>query len=444
VINIPSETEKSLQTLFALRQHGMKLGLDNITTLLKELGNPQQNFRFIHIAGTNGKGSVAAIIEAALHASGIRTGLYTSPHLIWFGERFRFNGASATPQEITDLYKQIAPSLIRTEQITGQHPTFFEVATAMALLHFLQKGAEWIVWETGMGGRLDATNVVTPEISVITTIGYDHCKWLGNTLAQIASEKAGIIKPKIPVVTTQQNPEAAEVIRRYAQEKKSPLHIAPPASYSRSSEGTITIHLPDASYSTNFFALYQLTNAALAIHTLKTLETTSLLPKLTEQHIAQALLSICWPARMDVLRRDPWLIIDGAHNPDGAAALAESLREIDWPSAQATLITASLADKDADAVAKQLAPLAYKIICTKVRSTRSMTSHELAQIYRRHAATLVEECLAENLPRLFQTANSGTSPTLIAGSLYLAGEALAALRGTAFPDDPGAPRSLHL
>jgi len=441
--NIPAETEKMLQPLFALRQFGMKLGLDNISTLLHELGDPQKNLRFIHIAGTNGKGSVAAIIDAALRDTGIPTGLYTSPHLIWFGERFRFDGASATPQEVTELYNQIAPALSRTEKITGQHPTFFEATTAMALLHFLNKGAKWIVWETGMGGRLDATNIVTPEISVITSIGYDHCKWLGNTLFEIATEKAGIIKPQIPVVTTQQHHEAAEVIRRHAQEKKAPLHIAPPASYSRSSQGTLTIHLNDATYATNFFAAYQLTNAALAIHTLKTLQNTTLLPELTEQHIANALRNVCWPARMDVLRRDPWLIIDGAHNPDGASALVQSLREIGWPADQATLITASLADKDLDAVAKQLAPLAKKIICTCVRSSRSITSCELAQIYRKNTTAIVEECQTENLPQLFQSLNHTSTPTLIAGSLYLAGDALAALRGTAFPNDPGAPRPHH-
>jgi len=433
-----------LRKIFALRRFGMKLGLENITTLLRELGNPHENLRFIHIAGTNGKGSVAAIVDAVLRTAGLSVGLFTSPHLIWFGERIRHNGISLSPDELVDLYLEIEPALRRTEELTGVHPTFFETTTAMALVQFKRKKTNWVVWETGLGGRLDATNIVTPEISVITSIGYDHCKWLGNTLEKIAAEKAGIIKPHTPVVTIQQVPEVMDVLTQNAKQKNAPLYTVFQPTYCRSPQQTITLQLGCKTYATNFLASYQINNIALAIKVLEILKERSLLPKITQQHISSALQTVCWPARMDVLRQNPWFIVDGAHNPDGAAALVKSLQEIGWPANHATLVTASMNDKDVEAIARYLAPTASQIICTQVRSTRSVPAGDLVEIYRKHSAATVQKCCTDKLHDLLQNLYQSSLPVLVAGSLYLAGETLFALRGTAFPNDIPTPSGLKL
>src|SRR5438093_6487060 len=212
---------EAIQFLYALRLFGLKLGLENTFKLAALAGNPQERLRFIHVAGTNGKGSTCAMLESIYRAAGLRVGLFTSPHLVSFGERIQVNRELISETEIVRLVTEMQPLL--KEFPPAAHPTFFEVVTVMALRYFAEEHCDLVIWETGLGGRLDATNIVTPLASVITNIQFDHQNWLGNTLAEIAAEKAGIIKPGRPIITATDSPEALEVIARTAREKNSPL-----------------------------------------------------------------------------------------------------------------------------------------------------------------------------------------------------------------------------
>ncbi len=327
-MNIPDEVKAILRELYALRQFGMKPGLETMTVLAQCLGQPERELRFLHIAGTNGKGSTAAILEALLRTAGHRTGLYTSPHLVWFGERIRINNVPLSPSQVAACYQEILPALRETERITGQRPTFFETATALALHAFRQEQCDWVVWETGMGGRLDATNIVTPEISIITRIDFDHMRWLGDTLEKIAAEKAGIIKPRRPVVTIQQMPAAHAIIKSTACRQNAPLTVAAPVSFSADEFMRLQVRLEDDRVvPTRLAGQYQAENIGLALTAFARLAASAdVCPEAkVADTTAQALREVTWPARMDLLRESPLFLVDGAHNPNGAARLAESL-----------------------------------------------------------------------------------------------------------------------
>jgi dihydrofolate synthase/folylpolyglutamate synthase len=399
---------ESLDWLYGLQVHGIKLGLENIQRLCDALGvetKSSDSRRFIHVAGTNGKGSVCAMAAAMLCASGKRTGLYTSPHLVSFRERIRL-GRNLIPEA------HVAQGLtdIREKTAGWEHaPTFFEVTTALALAWFEKQNAEWVVLETGLGGRLDATNVITPAVSVITPIGLDHTQYLGPTLAAIAGEKAGIIKPQVPVVSAPQEPEAAQVLRETAQRLGCSIKFAD-NPLSSNCEIALT-------------GAHQRSNAAVAF---AAVVSAGLRPD--PRAIYDSLRVVEWPGRFQQIE-DGRITLDGAHNPHAAARLAQTWREIHGDE-KAVLVFGAMADKDIRAVLAPLLSIAAGVCCTTIANPRSATGESVAAIVREAAPEIPVSTHSTFADAL---AAAGNERTLVAGSLFLIGEALAHF-GLAEPD----------
>ena len=399
---------EALAWLYSTQVFGIKLGLETIERLLAAL-DYRSSARVIHVAGTNGKGSVCAMIAAICDAQGYRTGLFTSPHLVTFCERIRIDGHPISEEAA-------AAGLTRLRDLTSAWtpiPTFFEFTTALALDWFRQVHAEIIVLETGLGGRLDATNAITPVVAVLTAIDFDHTAWLGDTLAAIAGEKAGIIKPGIPVVSAPQEPEAAEVIARTAAAAGAPLHIvAAPA--------------PE-SYAVGLAGSHQRLNAALA---LAALEAGGIA---TDEKARRAGLSrVDWPGRFQRLETGR-IILDGAHNPAAARRLAHTWHEEYGGHHRATIILGILRDKDAAAICRALEPLAIRFITVPARNPRTLAPEELCAVLNQVAPGAPAQA-ALDFPAALQIARSSPEPILVAGSLFLVGEALAFLTGSAAPE----------
>lgn len=394
---------ESLDWLYGIQVHGIKLGLENTRRLCAALGIETaggEKRRFIHVAGTNGKGSVCAMLAAICVASGKRTGLYTSPHLVSFRERIRL-GVNLIPEE------HVAKGLSDIRRLTAQwehSPTFFEVATALALSWFQTQRAEWIILETGMGGRLDATNVVTPAVSVITPVSMDHQQHLGGTLTEIAREKAGIIKRGVPVVSAPQVDEVAAVLNSAAAGTGSSINfISNPLA-----EG----------WKIALRGRHQRTNAALAF---AALVSAGMRPD--PRQIAQALGSVEWPGRFQLVN-DGRIVLDGAHNEAGARALAETWAG-EFPGEKATVILGVLADKDVRAVCRPLLGLAARIISVPIHNARALSAAALTDVVRDLAD--VPCMIADGIQSAITGAAKHPERVLVTGSLFLIGEALAHL-----------------
>ncbi len=403
--NSSSPYQQTLAWLYSLQRFGIKLGLENIRRLLTELSLPGKGQRIIHVAGTNGKGSVCAMIDSILRTQGYRTGLFTSPHLVSFRERIRVDGEMISEEAVVAGLTRIRELVARWEP----HPTFFEIVTALALHHFRDARCEFVVLETGLGGRLDATNATKPIVSVITPINYDHQQWLGHSLGEIAGEKAGIIKPHTPVVSALQLPEAENVIRQRADACGSPLHFI-----------TGEIESPLA-----LAGRHQKQNAALAVAVLKAAQIA-----VDDDAISRGLAALEWPARFQ--RWDDRTIIDGAHNPAGARALAETWRK-HFGDQRATIVLAVLADKDVAGLCDALAPITAHLLLPHIRTERALPPQELASIWtaraRPQGAPEIDVQIFPTIPAALKAARSHHEPVLITGSLHFAGEALAELRG---------------
>ncbi len=400
---------QAINCLYSLRWFGAKLGLENTFTLAALFGNPQERLRFIHVAGTNGKGSTCAMLESIYRATGLRVGLFTSPHLVAFGERIQVNRQPIADADVARLVSELQPLLGNFP--AERHPTFFEVVTILALRYFVEQDCELVIWETGLGGRLDATNIVTPVASIITNIQFDHQKWLGETLASIAREKAGIIKPGVPVVTGADEPEPLSVIEAVAQEKQAALTIAGPEALR--SPPLDTIQLPLLGY-------HQRVNASVALATVRVLA-----PQLpvTEDAVRRGLTHVNWPGRLQIVRtlEGKTVLMDGAHNLAGAATLVAALREY-FPTAKPALVLGILQDKDWPGMCEMLAPLASRILLVPVHSQRTAEPHGLAEVCVRAnpSAPVAEFPSLEAALR-----DAAREPfTTIAGSLYLVGEAM--------------------
>jgi dihydrofolate synthase/folylpolyglutamate synthase len=368
---------------------GIKLGLDNTRRLLEATGNPGSSLGLIHVAGTNGKGSVCAMLDAALRSAGHRTGLYSSPHLIDFRERIRVDG-----QMISHEATAAGLSRLRDAVRDWDHlPTFFELTTALALDHFVREGCDVAVLETGMGGRLDSTNAITPLVSVITPIAMDHTAWLGETIAQIAAEKAGIIKPGVPVVSSPQPSAAAAVIATTARQLSAPLTLVETAW-----PGSVALAGP-----------HQKWNAAAAAAALQ-VSGLSCPPAAMSTGFA----TVKWPARFQWL--DPHTIVDGAHNLHSAEALVQTWREI-FGNQKTTVIFGALQDKDYTSMLHALEPLAATFFFVPVPCERG--AHPSGFPPLTSVPSQVFTSLASALD-----CSRHTNTRLIAGSLYLAGEAI--------------------
>ena len=393
--------KEALAWLYSLQRFGIKLGLENIRRLISELGIAPANARVIHVAGTNGKGSVCAMIDSICRAQKDRTGLFTSPHLVTFRERIRVNGEMISENEV-------ASSLAKLRDLVREwdpHPTFFEITTALALKHFADAKVDTIILETGLGGRLDATNAVQSDVAVITPIALDHEKWLGDSIEKIASEKAGIIKPRTPVVSAPQPLAAEKVIRGRAAECGAPLLFV------------------DQRYTKSPIALrgeYQKLNAAIAIAAIRTAKA-----EISNAAIARGLANVEWPARFQCW--DKRTVIDGAHNPAAAEILVQTWHEV-FGDQRATLIFAVLSDKDLRQICQAFTPVSGSILLPKIRTERAASSIELQKIF---VDLGHEPEIAASFGEAFAKARKRSAPILITGSLHFAGEALAHLQGKA-------------
>lgn len=379
-----------LAWLYSTRESSIKFGLEKTHRLLDALGRPDKKLRFLHVAGTNGKGSVCAMLDAILRRSGYRVGLFTSPHLKDFRERIRVDGEMISESDAAVGLSRIRGAVEEWEN----GPTFFEIATILALDYFAAQGCDFVVLETGMGGRLDSTNAVTPLVSVITPIAMDHMSWLGETLPEIAGEKAGIIKNGVPVVSAPQAPEAASVLVAKALECGAPLKFV---SAPLSGEIALAGH-------------HQKWNAALAVAALQAAGVAC-----SEECISDALAGVSWPARFQFL--SDRLVLDGAHNIHSARALVETWHEV-FQDERATVVFGALQDKEYEGMLKVLAEIASDFVFVPVRNERSATVESFSGF------DLVPSAIAENLPTGLALALSGSRPVLVTGSLYLAGEVL--------------------
>ena len=342
---------EAIQHLLELNLFGTKLGLDNPRRLAAMAGSPHEHLRFIHVAGTNGKGSVCAMLESIYREAGLRTGLFTSPHLVSFRERIQVNRELIPEETVASLTTQIRDYAAKFPE--GQSPTFFEVLVVMALCHFAEQACDIVLWETGMGGRLDATNIVTPLAGVITNIGLDHTRWLGKTHEAIAAEKAGIIKPHIPVLTTAEQPEVLAVIRTEAAK-----HNAQLIELGKTEE---IAELP-------LNGRHQQTNASLARAVVERLQAE--LP-VVPGAIRNGLAKVNWPGRLQAVRRgEQTMILDGAHNAEGAEMLRRALAD-EFAAESPVFILGMVDEKDGAGFCAELAPLAKRVVLSPVSSVRS-------------------------------------------------------------------------
>ncbi len=414
--------------LYRLQKHGIKLGLTTMTALMARLGMPQTRYRALHIAGTNGKGSTAAMAAAMLQAAGYRVGLYTSPHLVEFRERIRVNGEMIGESQVAQLTEQLQafcqPDL---------SPTFFEYTTAMAFQHFADSDVDIAVLEVGMGGRFDATNVVTPMACAITTIALDHQEYLGNTRSAIAFEKAGIIKPGVPVVLGRLDDDAWRTIEQVARERQAPMFRI---NEDFCTEGETPQQFSYRGLGMHYDGLtcalegrHQLDNAACALALLGAAAPQGV--TVTAEAVSAALREVNWAGRLEVVDRRPTILVDGAHNPAAAMAVADYLTRSNrsHPSRPVVLVLGMMRDKDHRGFLEPLRSLVDEVVLTQADLPRSATAQELhasleGLLSHPHVVPLLSDAMA--LARQLATPDGLVCVT---GSLMLVGECKAWLRG---------------
>ena len=414
-----------------------KFNLENIAALMERLGRPDRAYPIVHIAGTNGKGSTAAFLEAILRDAGFRTGLNTSPHLERINERIRINGEEISDQIFAETFTRVQEAieeLLASGRLRA-HPTYFECATALAFEVFARERVEFAVVEVGLGGRLDATNIVRPQVSVITRIDFDHENYLGHSLEEIATEKAGIVKAGVPVVTAPQLPEVREVLRGKARELDATIVdtgadfdlakeigeacCARALARERATGQTVRLApgLPGR---------FQLENALNAVATGRLLQARGY--RITNHNIEQGIRSAEWPGRLERLQAGPDVYLDGAHNPGAARELAQFLEE-NFARRRVYLIFGAMRDKSVDEVTGILFPLASEVIFTQPGTPRAVSANQLADLAGHHAAryTVIRDA-EEALESALAKARSDDA-VFVTGSLYLVGQLRHAWKG---------------
>ena len=410
--------DEAMQYIHAVQWAGHKPGLSRTRTLLAALGDPHRQLKFVHVAGTNGKGSTAAMLAACLQAAGYRVGLYTSPFINRFNERIQVNGEQIPDRALVQLVEQVKPAADAMADV----PTEFEIITALGMLWFAQQRCDIVVLEVGLGGTLDSTNVIDPpECAVITALGMDHVRELGPTLAEIASAKAGIIKPGSPVVSYGGAPEADAVIARAAERQNAPLTVVDFAKLNVRGgdldgvnfdfDGLENIRLP-------LIGSYQPKNAAVAITALRVLRQRGW--NIPESAIRQGLERVSWPGRFELLRHSPAFLLDGSHNAHGMRATVQSLRDR-FPGQKFVFLLSIMADKDVDEMLELLLPLAKQFVTVAAHTPRAMPAQTLAEHIR------VRGGMAEPAPSIEAgvaraVALGGSGPVCALGTLYFSGE----------------------
>ncbi len=427
--------QETIKYLYALQKHGIKLALANSYCLMDLMDNPHRKFRTVHVAGTNGKGSTSSYLAGMLMAAGFRVGLYTSPHLVSFTERIRINGTPIGEARVVDLAQRVRDAYRRLPAADGNteiSPTFFEVTTAMAFTCFAEEGIDIAVIEVGMGGRLDSTNVIRPLVSVITNIDLEHTDFLGSTIEQIAGEKAGIVKPGVPLVTGVVQPEAMRVVEGAAAKQQARiLRLGKDFSAEYAGIGSeqifdyrgIQVHYRGLRL--QMLGRYQIDNACLALAAVECLRDTGI--KVDENAVRLGLGQARWEGRMERVMNSPDIFLDGAHNPASAKKLSVLIRDLMPAYRRLILIIGILGDKDYRGIVSELAPLADHVVVTKPQYSRALNVQVLAdEICRLHAHVSTAETVGEALSRARDMA-SVDDLILVTGSLYVVGDARALL-----------------
>jgi dihydrofolate synthase/folylpolyglutamate synthase len=433
-MEIEAQYNKALDYLYSFVDYSLKhaselakaeFNLDRMFALMEELGNPQSNYPILHVAGTKGKGSVSALCASALQAAGYKVGLYTSPHLLDYCERIQVNGEPISHEFMIELVEEIKPFVVKIPKLTT-----FEITTALGFLAFARQGCDAAVIEVGLGGRLDATNVVTPKVSVITSLSYDHMAVLGDTLAKIAGEKAGIIKPGVPVVSAPQKDEALEVLERVAKLGGCEfIQVGKDIQYElleTSLDGqslrvvddlrplTLDLRLP-------LLGNHQLENAATAYAALRVSEIS-----ISDEAIQRGFSQVKWRARFEIARREPPVIFDSAHNQDSFAKLRETLDEY-FPGKMVYLIFGASEDKNIPGMFAEMKPKIRKMIVTRADHPRALEPEKIIELAEQagvesEAATPVESALA----RALELSTNDGSIVLSAGSMFVTAEVMRA------------------
>lgn len=425
--------EEALNWIHGLYRFGSNLGLERVTKLMELLGNPQDKFRSVHVAGTNGKGSTSAFLAQILQAEGLSVGLYTSPYIEAFTNRMAINGRDISEQELVELVKQVKWAVDELAASEVGQPTEFEVVTALAFTYFAKVAPDWVVVEVGLGGRLDATNVITPTVSVITNIALDHTDVLGATIAAIAGEKAGIIKPGVAVVTGAEKDEALAVFRQVAAERQCQLYALDhdfTQEVTAASLAGVTFNYQSpwhrlSDLQVHLLGRHQARNASLAI------AARELMPMpFNEDAVRTGLKKTSWPGRLEVFSQQPLVMVDGAHNPDGVLALRSALLEL-LGERKLRLVIGILGDKAVEEIIGVIVPLAKAgVIVTTPNNPRAADPHVVAEIARKFAGDAPVEVVPE-IPAAVERAVAATQPDealCISGSLYTISEAREVLK----------------
>ncbi|UCF07621.1 MAG: bifunctional folylpolyglutamate synthase/dihydrofolate synthase [Thermoplasmata archaeon] len=427
------EYDDAIKWLYALKIYGMSLGLERIEHLLSLLGSPHKQLKAIHIAGTNGKGSVAAMLSSILQAAGYKAALFTSPHLISFEERIMINGKKIPKERLCYWVERIRP-LAEDMAASGEfeHPTFFEIASAIAFSHFAKERVDYAILEVGLGGRLDATNVVTPEVSVITTIALDHTHVLGTTLSEVTMEKAGIIKPGAPVVTGIEDEDILGMIEEVCQSKKSPLFPTRDRvsavlkasdlygqTFDISGLGTgyedLTLHL---------LGEHQIKNASVAALVIDVMKNKGV--AIPDRAIREGFKNAKWPARFEIVQEKPIILLDCAHNPAGMRALKRALTNT-LSGRRLTLVLGIMRDKDIAGIVREIAPKAASIIITKPKFERAAEPSVIEEEARKYGDSVV---VINSVSEAINHAKRNTTKfdvICVTGSIFNVGEAMEAL-----------------
>lgn len=448
MINIDQDYQDALDYLYSFIDYSLKrnfrytadkFNLDRLHRFMHYLGDPHKDYGIIHIAGTKGKGSVSAMCASVLAAEGYKTGLYTSPHMVDFTERVQIDGLPISKKDLVDVVNQLKPVTEKVPEITT-----FELTTAMAFLYFSQQNVDYVVLEVGLGGRLDATNIVDPLVSVITSISYDHVKILGNTLSEIAAEKAGIIKPNVPVVISPQKEEARLKLVEIANKNNSPI-IRVGRNYlyaadNHSLDGqTLLVWTPEEQPLVDEFiesagrsiwsptrlripllGFHQVENAATAYGTLKTIEKYGV--SLSQRAYLEGFAKVHWPGRMEILRKHPPIVIDSAHNRYSALKLRQAMDDY-FPGLPIILVFGASEDKDIEGMFHELMPRVWRVITTESSHPRSIEADYLEKIVHRFGRPVqsllpIEDALVTGLKEAGQE-----SVLLVTGSIFIAAAA---------------------
>jgi len=419
--------EEAIQYIHSTYKFGMKLGLENIRRLLGYMGNPEKNLKIIHVAGTNGKGSTSSFINSILKEAGYKVALYTSPYLEEFEERMKINGENISREKLVYYVEYIKPIIARMVQEGYNHPTEFEVITAIAFKYFSDEEVDFVVLEVGLGGRFDATNAISSSlVSVITSIDYDHMDKLGNTLGDIAYEKVGIIKKKGVVVSFYQQGEALKVISDACEVREAYLTILDKNNIvikEQNSNFQVFDYKNFKNLKITLLGTHQIYNASLAVEVVQKLKNIYGY-QISEEAIKRGLMSAKWPGRLEVMKKKPYVVIDGAHNPQGMTVLKESLKLFNYR--RLILVIGMLKDKEVDKMLNIITPVADVIITTTPLSDRAYSAKDLASKISRNSVFAVDQ-IDKAVDEALEMAEE-EDMVLFCGSLYMVGHVRKLLR----------------